>query len=40
MGYRHYFYKVKKSDVETIKDMDYEQLKKYVADGGGEVIDD
>ena len=40
MGYRHYFYKVKKADVETIKDMDYEQLKKYVADRGGEVIDD
>ena len=40
MGYRHYFYKVKKADVETIKDMDYEQLKKYVADRGGEVVDD
>lgn len=40
MGYRHYFCKVKKADVETIKDMDYEQLKKYVADRGGEVIDD
>ena len=40
MGYRHYFYKVKKADVETIKDMDYEQLKKYVADRGGDVVDD
>ena len=40
MGYRHYFYKVKKSDVETIKDMDYEQLKKYVSGRGGEVVDD
>jgi hypothetical protein len=40
MGYRHYFYKVKKADVETIKDMDYEQLKKYVADCGGDVVDD
>ena len=40
MGYRHYFYKVKKADVETIKDMDYEQLKKYVTERGGEVVDD
>lgn len=40
MGYRHYFYKVKKTDVETIKDMDYEQLKKYVTERDGEVVDD
>lgn len=40
MGYRHYFYKVKKADVETIKDMEYEQLKKYVTERGGEVVDD
>lgn len=29
MGYRHYFYKVKKEDVEAVKDMTYEQLLKY-----------
>ncbi|MBO7250218.1 MAG: hypothetical protein J6V42_02975 [Clostridia bacterium] len=29
MGYRHYFYKVKKADVEAVKDMTYEQLLKY-----------
>jgi hypothetical protein len=40
MGYRHYFYKVKKADVETIKDMDYEQLKKYVTERGREFVDD
>jgi hypothetical protein len=29
MGYRHYFYKVKKNDVEAVKDMTYEQLLHY-----------
>ena len=29
MGYRHYFYKVKKEDVEAVKDMTYEQLLQY-----------
>lgn len=29
MGYRHYFYKVKKADVEAVKDMSFEELLKY-----------
>lgn len=29
MGYRHYFYKVSKSEVEKVKNMDYEQLFEY-----------
>ena len=37
MGYRHYFYKVKKADVEAVKDMSYEQLSKYVKERGGRV---
>lgn len=40
MGYRHYFYKVKKADVEAVKDMDYEQLFKYVKERGGEVVEE
>lgn len=37
MGYRHYFYKVKKADIETVKDMDYEALVKYAEDNGVDV---
>ena len=37
MGYRHYFYKVKKADVETIKDMTYKQLVEYAEANGVEV---
>jgi hypothetical protein len=37
MGYRHYFYKVKKADVETIKDMTYKQLVEYAEAKGVEV---
>lgn len=37
MGYRHYFYKVKKADVETVKDMTNEQLVKYAEANGVEV---
>jgi hypothetical protein len=37
MGYRHYFFKVKKADVEAIKDMDYEGLLRYAEDNGGEI---
>lgn len=37
MGYRHYFYKVKKADIETVKDMDYKQLLKYAEDNGVEI---
>jgi hypothetical protein len=29
MGYRHYFYKVKKADVEAVKDMSYNELLEY-----------
>lgn len=37
MGYRHYFYKVKKADVETVKDMDYKHLVEYAEANGVEV---
>jgi hypothetical protein len=37
MGYRHYFYKVKKADVETVKDMTYKQLVEYAEARGVEV---
>lgn len=40
MGYRHYFYKVKKADVETVKDMSHEQLFKYVKERGGDVVEE
>lgn len=40
MGYRHYFYKVSKAEVETVKDMDYAQLKGYVKDRGGKVVEE
>jgi hypothetical protein len=39
MGYRHYFYKVKKADVEAVKDMDYVQLLQY-AEAHGVDIDE
>jgi len=29
MGYRHYFYKVNKADVEAVKDMSYNELLEY-----------
>lgn len=37
MGYRHYFYKVKKADIEIVKDMDYEQLLAYAENKGSEI---
>ena len=37
MGYRHYFYKVKKAEVEIVKDMDYKQLLAYAEDNGVEI---
>lgn len=40
MGYRHYFYKVSKVEVETVKDMDYAQLKNYVKERGGQVVEE
>lgn len=39
MGYRHYFYKVKKTDVETIKDMDMSALFEYAKECGSEAYD-
>lgn len=40
MGYRHYFYKVKKADVETVKDMDYSRLVEYSKERGGTVVEE
>ena len=37
MGYRHYFYKVSKAEVEAVKDMDYEQLLTYAENNGVEI---
>lgn len=37
MGYRHYFYKVKKADVETVKDMDREALIQYAENNGVDI---
>lgn len=37
MGYRHYFYKVKKADIEAVKDMDNAQLLKYAEENGVEI---
>lgn len=39
MGYRHYFYKVKKADVEIVKDMTNEQLIEYAKENGVEIED-
>ena len=40
MGYRHYFYKVKKDDVATVKDMDFDQLCRYAQCRGVELYDE
>lgn len=40
MGYRHYFYKVKKTDVEAVKDMDLSALFEYAKECGSEVYDE
>jgi hypothetical protein len=37
MGYRHYFYKVKKADVEAVKDMSFEELLKYAQANNADV---
>lgn len=37
MGYRHYFYKVDKSEVEKVKDMNYAQLLNYAKEVGCDV---
>ena len=40
MGYRHYFYKVKKADIEAVKDMDMSALIEYAKECGAEVYDE
>ena len=40
MGYRHYFYKVKKADVEAIKDMDMTALYDYAKGCNAEVYEE
>ena len=40
MGYRHYFYKVKKEDVATVRDMNFDQLCEYAKDNGIELYDE
>lgn len=37
MGYRHYFYKVKKADVEAVKDMNIDELLKFAQANNVEV---
>lgn len=37
MGYRHYFYKVKRADVEAVKDMNFEELLKYAQANNADV---
>ncbi len=39
MGYRHYFYKVNKADVEKVKDMDLNEIIAYVKEVGAEVYE-
>lgn len=40
MGYRHYFYLVKKSEVEAVKDMTFNELFEYAKTCGVEVYED
>lgn len=40
MGYRHYFYKVNKKEVETVKDMSLAEVKQYAKAQGAEVVED
>lgn len=40
MGYRHYFYKVKKSEVEAVKKMTFDELREYAIRQGVEGEDD
>ena len=40
MGYRHYFYKVDKSEVEKVKDMNYDELYEYAKQKGCKDIND
>ena len=39
MGYRHYFYKCKKEDIEVVRYKTWEELLKYVSSRGGETED-
>ena len=36
MGYRHYFYKVNKADVEKVKDMEVKEVLSYAKEGGAD----
>lgn len=40
MGYRHYFYKADKAEVEKVKDMTYDKLFKYAKEKGCEIYDE
>ena len=40
MGYRHYFYKVKKADVEKVKDIDLNEVFAYAKEIGAEVYEE
>lgn len=40
MGYRHYFYKVNKADIDIIKDMNYDELYEYAKQKGCKDIND
>lgn len=40
MGYRHYFYLVKKSEVDKIKDMTFDELFEYAKTCGAEFYED
>ena len=39
MGYRHYFYKVNKADVEKVKDMNLKEIFAYAKEIGSEVYE-
>lgn len=40
MGYRHYFYKVNKADVEKVKDMTWDELLDYAKEDGAKVYEE
>lgn len=40
MGYRHYFYKVKKSEVDAVKGMTFDELMEYAKQQGAECNED
>ena len=40
MGYRHYFYKADKAEVDKVKDMTYDQLFSYAKEKGCEIYEE